>query len=305
MTGDNPLVSVIMATYNAAPFVAESIESVLGQTYEPIELAVVDDSSDDGTAAIVEGYARRHPDRVRFRRATERAGPCRRRNDALDLARGSLIAWLDHDDLWTPDKTARQVDVLHARPDVGVVYSGYEAFDSETREPIAWRDRDLEAEGDVLTPLFVHGCFIGSLTALFRREVLTRRHMRLRERDFSFGDDYFLWLVLALDWNVVRIDEVLAYYRRHSENESIRLGETNFHLQRIALLHEFLEQFPEARQRLGKWRRRGLARHYLSAAHFESRRSRLRSAIAVAHAFSIAPRYTQRELRAQAARAQT
>lgn len=299
MSTDRPLVSVMMATFNAAPFVAESIESVLDQTYEPIELLVVDDASDDGTPAIVEDYARRYPDRVRFRQATERAGPCRRRNDALDLARGSLIAWLDHDDLWAPQKTAKEVEVLQDRPDVGLVYSGYEAFDSDTREPIPWRDRDSEAEGDVLVPLFVRGCFVGSLTVLFRREVLTRRHLRLRETDFSFGDDYFLWLVLSLDWKVAKIDEVLAYYRRHGGNESERLGEINFHLLRIALLREFLEEFPEAVPRLGKWRRRGLAEHYLRAGHYELARTpsrRVPGAASITRAALQAPSYTFRRL---------
>jgi glycosyltransferase involved in cell wall biosynthesis len=298
MSGNRPLVSVIMPTYNSAAFVAETIESVLAQTYDPIELVVVDDASDDATPEIVGRYGQRYPDRVRLQRATERAGPCRRRNDALDVACGSLIAWLDHDDLWVPDKTARQVEVMKARPDVGLVYSGFEAFDSETREPIPWRDRELEAEGDILIPLFVRGCFVGALTTLFRREVLTRRHTRLREKDFSFGDDYFLWLVVSLDWKVAKIDEVLAYHRRHSSNESARLMETNFYLRRIALLRDFLVEYPEARPRLGKWRRRGIARHFLSAAAFESRRSRLRTALAVARAFATAPVYTQRKLRA-------
>jgi glycosyltransferase involved in cell wall biosynthesis len=294
-----PLVSVIMPTYNAEPFVAESIESVLAQTYSPIELVVVDDSSEDATPEIVAGYARQYFERVRFHRFEERAGPCRRRNDAIDMSRGSLIAWLDQDDLWVPEKTAREVDVLERRPDVGLVYSGYEAFDSETREPLPWRDRGSEAEGDVLVPLFVGGCFIASLTTLFRRDVLTKRALRLRERDFSFGDDYFLWLALSLDWQVARIDEVLAYYRRHPANESLRLGETNFHLRRIALLREFLMEFPEARPRLGKWRRRGFARHFLNAAHFESGRSRLRWAAALAQAFACAPGYTSELLRKQ------
>jgi glycosyltransferase involved in cell wall biosynthesis len=300
MSADRSLVSVIMPTFNAAPFVAESIESVLAQTYDPIELVIVDDASADDTLQIVEEYAQRYSEQVRFRRGTERLGPCRRRNDALDLARGSLIGWLDHDDLWSREKTAKEVAVLQARPDVGLVYSGYEAFDSDTREPIPWRDRNSEAEGDVLVPLFVRGCFVASLTALFRREVLTRRHLRLRETDFSFGDDYYLWLVLSLDWKVARIDEVLAYYRRHGGNESERLGETNFHLRRVDLLRQFLDEFPEAIPRLGKWRRRGLARHYLSAAHFESKRSRLRSRLTFARAFASAPVYTHRQLRAQA-----
>ena len=294
-----PLVSVMMPTYNAAEFIAESIESVLAQTYERIELLVVDDASEDETPEIVSGYASQHPERVRFQRFGERAGPCRRRNDALDLAQGTLIGWLDQDDLWVPEKTEREVAVLEARPEVGLVYSGYEAFDSDTRQPVPWRDREIEAEGDVLVPLFVRGCFIGSLTTLFRREALTRRGMKLRETDFSFGDDYFLWLMLSLDWQVARIDDVLAYYRRHSGNESIRLGETNFHLRQIALLREFLSQFPEARPRLGKWRRRGLAQHFLNAAHFESHRSRLRWALSLARAFGSAPCYTRDVLRKQ------
>jgi glycosyltransferase involved in cell wall biosynthesis len=297
MSKERPLVSTIMSTHNSAAFVAESIESVLAQTYEPIELVVVDDASEDTTPTILEDYARRYPDRIRFQRATKRAGPCRRRNDALDLASGSFVAWLDHDDLWVPEKTARQVEILQARPDVGLVYSGFEAFDSETRKLIPWRDRDSEAEGDILIPLFVRGCFVGALTTLFRREALTRRHTRLREKEFSFGDDYYLWLVLSLDWKVAKIDEVLAFYRRHSTNESASLMETNFYLRRIALLREFLVEYPEARPRLGKWRRRGIARHFISAAAFESRRSRLRTGLAVARAFATAPVYTQRELR--------
>jgi glycosyltransferase involved in cell wall biosynthesis len=293
VSSGKPLVSVIIPTYEGAAFVRETIESVLAQTYEPIEIVVVDDASTDGTPDIVAGYG----EHVRLERGHERLGPTRRRNEAISLARGELIAWLDQDDLWLPEKTEKQVEVMLARPDVGLVYTGYEAFDDETGEAIPWRERESEAEGDVLVPLFVRGCFVGSLTALFRREVLTRRGLRLRETDFSFGDDYYLWLALSLDWQVARIDEVLARYRRHSENESSRLAGTNFHLARVRLLRDFLGEFPEAKGRLGKWRRRGLAEHYLKAAGFESG---ARSIAAFARAFAMAPRYSARRLRSRA-----
>ena len=145
-------------------------------------------------------------------------------------------------------------------------------------------------------PLFVDGCFVASLTALFRRDVLTRRNLRLREKDFSFGDDYFLWLTLSLDWQVARIDEVLARYRRHTSNESGRLALTNFHLRRVALLREFVEDFPEANARLGRNRRRGLANHYLKAADFEQAGSRGRAALLIARAMALDPVYTLRAL---------
>lgn len=298
VSDDRPLVSVIMAAYNGAEFIGETIESVLAQTYQPIELVVVDDASEDETPEIVASYAERHPGRVRLEPGSERLGPCRRRNDAIDLSTGPLIAWLDQDDLWVPEKTEREVAVMQARPEVGLVYSGYEAFDSSTREALPWRDRASEAEGDVLIPLFVRGCFVAAPTALFRRAVLERRRLRLRETDFSFGDDYFLWLALSLDWQVARIDSVLARYRRHAANESARLSATNFHLLRIRLLKEFLAAFPEARARLGPWRRRGLATNFLKASDFEFsvRRSRLSAARCAARALALAPAYAIRSL---------
>lgn len=269
MSVECPLVSVLMASYNAASWIGESIESVLAQTYPHSELVVADDASTDGTTAIVARYAAQHPNQVRLIRARERAGPTRRRNDALEAARGPLLAWLDHDDIWLPAKLEKQVAVLEEHPEVGLVYTGYEAFDDETGAAIPWRDEALESEGDVLADLFVKGCFIASITTLFRREALEHRGIRFRETEFSFGDDYFLWLVLALDWQVARVNEVLARYRRHADNESSRLAATNYHLMRVQLLRDFLAQFPEARERLGADVAAGFAAHYRYAAAFE------------------------------------
>jgi glycosyltransferase involved in cell wall biosynthesis len=237
---------------------------------------IADDASDDATREIVRGYA---DERVRLLEPGERAGPTRRRNDALAASRGSYLAWLDHDDVWLPEKLEKQVAVLEQRPEVGLVYTGYEAFDSDTGAAIPWRDERLEAEGDVLADLFVKGAFIASITVLFRRAGLERRGIRFREKHFSFGDDYYLWLVLALDWQFARVNEVLARYRRHDANESARLGASNYHLEHVALLKEFLDEYPEARARLGSTVGRGLATHYRYAAAFElGRRHRLAAA---------------------------
>jgi glycosyltransferase involved in cell wall biosynthesis len=290
-----PLVSVLMASYNAEAWIAESIESVLGQTYPNVELVVADDASSDSTREIVRGYA---GERVRLLEFDERGGPTRRRNDALAASEGALLGWLDHDDLWLPEKLDKQVAVLEQRPEVGLVYSGYEAFDSATGKVVPWRDSSLESEGDVLADLFVKGCFIASLTAVFRREGLERRHVAFHEADFSFGDDYYLWLVLSLDWQVARVDDVLARYRRHESNESSRLAGTNYHLTRIRLLREFLRDFPEARERLGDEAGAGLAAHYLDAAGFEFEHGRgLRGRGLVLRALAASPRRTLAAIR--------
>jgi teichuronic acid biosynthesis glycosyltransferase TuaG len=269
---ERPMVSVLMAAFNAAEFIGPAIESFLDQTYRASELLVVDDASTDGTASIVERYAEKEPSRVRLIRLGTNGGPCRARNVALDHARGEFIAWLDDDDLWLPSKLEEQIRVLLERPEVGLVYSYFDTFDSESEATIDWPDGRRDIEGDILADLFFVGCFIGSVTTLWRRSALETRQRRLRDRDFSFGDDYWLWLTIALDWQVARIPRVLARYRRHAGNFSARTAAGAGHLLQVTLLEEFLAQFPDASPRLGSKRGKGMARHLLLAAGVEAAR---------------------------------
>jgi glycosyltransferase involved in cell wall biosynthesis len=269
---DGPTVSVVMAAFNEAEFIASAIESFLAQTYEDSELIVVDDASTDGTPEIVERYARRATKRIRLFRLDARVGPARARNVALEHARGELIALLDADDLWLSTKLEEQVAILRGRPEVGLVYSYFEAFDSRTDAPIDWPDGQRDIEGDILADLFFVGCFLGSLTAMFRRTALETRRPHLNRGDMSFGDDYWLWLVIALDWQAARVPRVLARSRRHGQSHSIQSAQGRGHIQPVELLTEFLAEYPEACRRLGPIRRRGMARHLLIAARSEAER---------------------------------
>jgi GT2 family glycosyltransferase len=285
-----------MATYDGAAFVTESIDSVLAQTHRELELIVVDDSSTDATPEIVAGMARRDP-RVMLVRRTATGGPCLARAVGFERSRGELLCWLDQDDVWSPTKVAEQVELLRFRPDVGLVYTYFEAFDGGTGAALDWPDGRRDIQGDVLGALFVEGCFIGSLTVMFRREALAKRGLRLRVRDFSFGDDYDLWLGIALDWQVARIPRVLARYRRHSGNESARLERGNADLQRVGLLREFLAAHADAAGRLGRRRRIGLARHLWLAARAENRRGQRKAAwVLAARSAALAPSVAVRAL---------
>ncbi|MDR6854118.1 teichuronic acid biosynthesis glycosyltransferase TuaG [Variovorax guangxiensis] len=107
-------VSVIIPCFNAARFIAETIESVLAQTYSSFELMVIDDKSTDGSAELVESYARIDP-RVRLIRMPKNAGaPAAPRNLGLVAARGEWVAFLDADDLWHPRKLELQMQALNA-----------------------------------------------------------------------------------------------------------------------------------------------------------------------------------------------
>jgi glycosyltransferase involved in cell wall biosynthesis len=275
-----PLVTVITPTYNAAAFIAETVGSVLAQTHRDVEHLLVDDASSDATPDLLRELAHSHPDRIRVDLKTNRAGPCHRRNDALDLAHGELIGWLDHDDVWLPDKLERQVGALAADPDVALAFSQYETFDGRTGETLF--ASTLDAAGDLYERLFVEGCFIASSTVLFRRSAMAHRMSKLRESDFSFGDDYDLWLTLLLDGRAVLIDQVLTRIRRHEANETTRIAKRNFHLDRIRLLEEHLANQPDSAARLGSSRRRGLAAHYASAAGYELDRGNRSGALRLA-----------------------
>ena len=119
-----PLVSVVAIFLNAERFLDEAIASVRAQTHSRWELLLVDDGSTDGSSAIARGWAERDPARVRY---LEHPGHVNRgmsasRNLGLEYARGEYLALLDADDVWPPEKLARQVAILEAHPDVGLLF---------------------------------------------------------------------------------------------------------------------------------------------------------------------------------------
>lgn len=112
------LVSVVMPAYNAEAFLEESIGSVLTQTYRQFELIIVDDGSTDCSAAIISKIA---DSRIRYHHQ-QNGGVSKARNRGVQLSQGDLIAFLDSDDLWLPEKLAKQVAYLQSHGNAGVVY---------------------------------------------------------------------------------------------------------------------------------------------------------------------------------------
>jgi glycosyltransferase involved in cell wall biosynthesis len=124
-TGGRPLVSVVVTFYNQAEFVVPALDSVLAQTYRPMEIIVVDDGSTDGTRRACAAYG----DRITLV-CQDNTGPSGARNAGLGRARGSLVAFLDGDDLWEPSKLELQVEGALRHPESGLVAVDGEAFSS-------------------------------------------------------------------------------------------------------------------------------------------------------------------------------
>jgi glycosyltransferase involved in cell wall biosynthesis len=147
----SPLVSVIMAAYNAAEHVGEALESVLAQDWRPLEVVVVDDGSTDDTAAVV----RRYPDVVYVHQ--ENQGPAAARNAAVARSTGEFVANFDSDDLLPPTRVGDQVRYLLAHPEVGAVFGRQEWMNAPD-----WMAKD-DIYGDV------DGIPLSSV--MFRRDV--------------------------------------------------------------------------------------------------------------------------------------
>jgi glycosyltransferase involved in cell wall biosynthesis len=123
----SPRVSVIMSVYNAEEFLDDAVRSVIAQTFPDWELILLNDGSTDGTAAMADAWAARDS-RIRVFHQPNSGKPAAGRNRALREAGAGIIAFLDGDDLWHPERLARSIEVLDAWPEVGSVFHDYRWF---------------------------------------------------------------------------------------------------------------------------------------------------------------------------------
>jgi glycosyltransferase involved in cell wall biosynthesis len=203
-TAGGPLVSVIIPTYNRRAMLREAIESVRGQSYQNIELIVVDDGSTDGTEELVRSIS----SSIRYVWQPN-AGVAAARNRGLDAVRGELIAFQDSDDLWHSEKLAQQVAVLLNREEVGVVCASRRLMDERgdlTSKP--WRRMH---SGWVTEALF-RSMFVIMPSTVIRRSVADR--VGRFSTDLTVTSDYEYWLRASLVAQFAAIDRDLVIERK-------------------------------------------------------------------------------------------
>ncbi len=232
------LISVLMPVYNAARYLAEAVESVLGQTYGQIELVVIDDGSTDGSRAILEGYARRDP-RVRLV-SRPNTGYTVALNEALGLASGSLVARMDADDVSMPDRFRRQADFLRDHPDHVAVGCRVLLIDFDGGPLV---EAPFCPEHDAIVGHLLNG--LGGVIphpGLMARASAMRALGGYRAR-FEPVEDLDLYLRLAELGRLANHPDVLLHYRQHLRSVS--------HLRHREQLGKARLSVIEARERRG------------------------------------------------------
>ena len=238
----DPLVSVILVVRDRAWCVGRAISSVLAQSYANLELIVVDDGSTDGTCAAVERFG----DGLRFfPRSPE--GPYEARNFALKQARGELIAFIDSDDSWRPDKLAAQVPLIR-RPEVGIVFGDTlhlaAAHDGAPRTGRTSFRVSPPSRGRVAAEL-AWSNFIPTCTVLVRRSCLEA--IGGFNTSSRIAADYPAWFRIALDHEIDHVDAIVADYTVHRRGISFDLGRSL--AARIALFAAELERATDEKAR--------------------------------------------------------
>ncbi|MHB1145653.1 MAG: glycosyltransferase [Thiobacillus sp.] len=237
---DPALISVVMPCHNAAPYVEEAIASVLGQSYPQVELIVVDDGSTDGSTEILQRLTTENPERITLV-CQNRTGPFAARNRALAHANGNYIAFLDADDTWHPDALRRMHSALTA-DHADIAYCGWQAIGVAATDPNPHIPPVLDA-GEAVGHFLEHNPWpINSM--LIRRPLIDE--LRGFSERAPTAMDHDLWLrMLARQPRLVRVPDVLAFYRRYPRGES-HIPRWRQVFDAVAVRRDFARHHPES-----------------------------------------------------------
>lgn len=196
-----PLVSVIIPTYNRAAYLQKALQSVKEQTYQSLEIIVIDDGSTDDTGKMLENYG----GQLRYF-YQENRGISGARNAGIKSARGEFIAFLDSDDYWLPEKTAQQLALFKQHPEYALVA----ARCASIRLDGSYREKNRPGKsGWVLEDLFKAN-FIRTSAAMVKQECF--KNIGLFDEELRECEEYDLWLRIAAQYPVGFINKSLAVY---------------------------------------------------------------------------------------------
>ncbi len=218
MNGESlPVVSVVLPAYCHTDaherYLAEALGSVASQTYREMELVIVDDVSPRDIGPIVESVGGLPETRVLRNEAN--VGHAESRNIGIRAARGGLVAFLDHDDLWLPGKIERQVRALRESPDVAMAFCDVEII-GEYPKGLYVDQRTIPEHPSSRWFVTHNNCVITVSSVLVRKEAMVE--IGLFDTRYSSCDDFDAWIKIITRHPIVHIPETLAKYRLHEHN---------------------------------------------------------------------------------------
>ncbi len=207
----DPLVSIIIPTFNRKHFIADAIDSCLAQTYENCEIIVVDDGSSDGTADFLR---ERYGDRIELFTQVNQ-GPGIARNCGIAAARGEFIHFLDADDQLHERKIEIGIDVFKRHPQVSVIYTHFQFVATDGTTPLETPPFERFSDDVFCELLRTTGCHILISSSMYRNDALRAIGGFADDAEFRSAEDWDLFLRLAAEYQFHAIDQRLVYRRMH------------------------------------------------------------------------------------------
>lgn len=220
-----PRISVLLPTYNRANYLAETISSVLAQTFDDFELVIVDDGSTDSTRALVESYT---DPRIRYIYRSNR-GVSAALNTAWRAAQGEYVAMIGSDDVWLPGQIETLLRLIAPNPSLGLVYARAQAMNVQGELQPQILGSDMKFPNDPLASLLYGDCICG-LACLIRRSILEQ--VGGFDESLIANEDWDLWIRMAEITRFAYHNEILARYRMHATSLT---GKRSVHYRRVVL----------------------------------------------------------------------
>lgn len=253
------MISVIIPTYNSAHLLPRAVESVMEQAFPDVEIIVADDGSEDNTSETV----RQLDAPIKYIRINHVGLPAVTRNAALKLAKGEYIAFLDADDAWFPGKLEKQLEIIQSAPNIGLVCTN--AMQESEKGSRPYFPRGTIARRNTFRDLIIQN-FVVTSSVLTKRSVLVEEGYFCENFLFRAIEDYHLWLRIALDRDIVFVDELLTLYR-DMPRESIRGSQNMSHYWRgvFEMFRQFdTRKFDAPTARLMRIKKRNAQRELVS-----------------------------------------
>lgn len=203
----DPVLSIIMPVYNAKRYVGKAIKSVLNQTFDNLELIVIDDGSSDNSLAQIQSIS---DDRIKLFRNDKNRGIVYSRNKGLSLAKGDFIGMFDADDIAYPEKFKEQVSFLQQNKDYGMIGSWANFIDKNgNRLPGSWK---LKAPPEMIPSIMLFKNYFLQSAVLYRKECISRFLFR---NGLDILEDYMIWLEILSEFKAWNLQKPLVHYRVH------------------------------------------------------------------------------------------
>ena len=235
MQNSNVVISIILCCYNSEKYLEETLQSIVDQTYKNWELIIVNDGSRDNTLNILNEFINNNKHlRITLINQTNQ-GLAESRNNAIKIANSKWISIIDHDDLWLPEKLDIQYDLIKKNKNCFLFFSDFYLFNKRSIKSRF----EISKEKDAFIPyklnlnkingyrnLIKYGCFIGSSTVIFNKEVL--KFVGNFDSSYKFITDYIFFIIISEKFDIHASPEPLSKWRSHNDQATLKMNNSYF-----------------------------------------------------------------------------